>query len=210
VREAGGPLHLTPGLEIPNASTFIRFSQGELAKGLSLYHKLRPGCVDLEIAASSKRIAAISRIFQDQGYDDIAICEAGKSVALRIVLEPVCFGDDLQSRRRKLQDAIVAGTRLYSIGVKLGSELGRFVNANRTSHGPEQTKRNESSGKNDDVSTKLEAALAIVKADPSPKGYAKANAVLEGSSIVLESRSGKAGIVLTGPVPDMQAFREKK
>jgi hypothetical protein len=62
----------------------------------------------------------------------------------------------------------------------------------------------------DDSIDKLDAAQKIVAADPSPQGFARANALLKGSPFALESRAGKPVIVLLGPVPDIQSLRETK
>ena len=62
----------------------------------------------------------------------------------------------------------------------------------------------------DDSIDRLRAAQKVVAADPSPQGFARANALLKGSPFALESRDGEPVIVLLSPVPDIQSFRDTK
>lgn len=104
-----------PGIK-PSNSDWPEFRPSSLNKNLVIVHKLRSGYVDLQISGASNDIEYLQKILHEE---DINVVKAGKSAAIRIVVETIEKSNSFFEQRNKVLDGLKAAKKLLKISEKL-------------------------------------------------------------------------------------------
>ncbi|MBC7188052.1 MAG: hypothetical protein H5U38_13590 [Calditrichaeota bacterium] len=104
---------IAPGLRMPRpgskpaTSTFIYFKPHQLRKGVKLVHKVPYGNVDLQFDGQAENVGQFVTRFQATLDAGMAIARAGKSLVVRIAVDPI----SLESRFADVEPSIHAALR---------------------------------------------------------------------------------------------------
>ncbi len=98
-------------------STWVSFNTNDTR--IKIFHKSEKGYVDLEFAGLGEKTAQLKELFAktvgklwDNG---LTVCQTGKSAVLRIKVEEINFKTPFDNSIEKVEAALVAVERLYSI-----------------------------------------------------------------------------------------------
>ena len=78
-----------PKAEIPAESHFMRFRPALLPAGVSLWHKVAYGHVDLQFAGMGNKLAEMEHLYRPSLLPSMRIERAAKSAVIRVRVEPV-------------------------------------------------------------------------------------------------------------------------
>jgi hypothetical protein len=110
---------IAPELELPepspkpSGSSFILFRPSGLPVGISLYHKVAYGNVDLQFAAMASRTLDLQAKYGGFLAKEMHIEKANKSAVIRIKVLPINMSDDIVANRDLMVGGIRTAQSLY-------------------------------------------------------------------------------------------------
>lgn len=107
-------LHMPRPGQKPATSSFIRFKPHELSKGIALLHKVPYGSVDLQFSGQAERIGEFATTYESTLEPGMTIAPANKSVAVRIVVDPIALESVFTAVEGQVRVALQAALRLLS------------------------------------------------------------------------------------------------
>lgn len=101
-----------PKVEIPADSHFIGFRPAILSAGVSLWHKVAYGHVDLQFAGMGDKLAEMEQLYRSSLQPSMRIEKAAKSAVIRVRVEPIdmtvtAFSSAETSIRQGIQAAML-------------------------------------------------------------------------------------------------------
>lgn len=108
-----------PGAK-PSNSDWPDFRPKALVKELNIVHKMASGSVDLQVRSYGDRLEEIGALVGDTNSE---IVQAGKSAAIRMVVEPIDRFGSFEAQREAITNALEVATKLLQIGKHLQTVL---------------------------------------------------------------------------------------
>lgn len=108
-----------PGIK-PANSDWPEFHPNNLSKGLGIVHKLERGVVDLQIASAVSRIEKIKALVDDL---KLKVEPVGKSVAIRINVEPIDRFSSFEAQKDKAENGLIAAVKLLKVGHEISDRI---------------------------------------------------------------------------------------
>jgi hypothetical protein len=107
-------LHMPRPGQKPATSSFIVFKGHGFPKGIALLHKVPYGNVDLQFSGQAERIDEFAATYEGTLEEGMTIAPANKSVAVRIVVEPIALESEITAVEWQIRMALQAALRLLS------------------------------------------------------------------------------------------------
>lgn len=98
----------------PATSSFIRFKPHGFPKGIALLHKVPYGNMDLQFSGLADRIDEFAAKYEGTLEEGMTIALANKSIAVRVIVEPIALESEFTAVEGKIRLALQAALQLLS------------------------------------------------------------------------------------------------